>query len=106
MKGHSGSVYCVTYSEDGKFIVSASSDKTIRIWNADTGDCVYVIEGHTDGVSFVSFMPDGEHLVSASYDGTIRMWDFPPLQELIDQTRERFNDRQLTEEERKMYYLE
>lgn len=45
-------------------------------------------------------------IVSASYDNNVIIWDFPPLQELIDQTHERFKNRQLTLEERRMYYLE
>ena len=45
-------------------------------------------------------------IVSASEDKTVRIWYFPPLQELIDQTREHFKDRQLTPEERRQYYLE
>ena len=104
--GHTDPILCVRYSPDGKYIVSSSNDKTIRIWNAETGECIYIIEGHTEGVSFADFTFDGNHIVSASKDGTIRQWDFPPLQDLIDQTRERFKNRPLTEEERKMYYLE
>lgn len=44
--------------------------------------------------------------LSGSEDKTVRIWDFPPLQDLIDETRKRFKDRQLTPEERKKYYLE
>lgn len=62
--------------------------------------------GHTDFVNSASFSPDGRKIVSASWDKTIRIWEYPPLQELIDQTRERFKDRELTPEERRMYYLE
>ena len=65
-----------------------------------------MLEGHTDGVTFAAFTHDSRHIISASLDGTIRLWPFPPLQDLIDQTRERFKDRPLTPEERKMYYLE
>ena len=65
-----------------------------------------ILNGHTDMVESTAFSPDGKHIVSASFDRTIMIWEFPPLQELIDQTRERFKDRPLTAEERKMYYLE
>ena len=56
-----------------------------------------------------SLSPDGKKLIGVRNDGdksAIVIQDFPPLQDLIDQARERFKDRPLTEEERRMYYLE
>ena len=66
----------------------------------------FPLEGHTRNINSAAFSPDGKFIVSAANDGTIRIWDFPPLQELIDQTRKRFKDRQLTPEEKRKYYLE
>ena len=106
LEGHTNIVYSVSFSPDGKRIVSGSSDRTIRIWDATTGKELEILEGHTGGVSSVSFSPDGKLIVSNSYDRTIRIWDFPPLQELIDKTREQFKDYPLTPEERRKYYLE
>lgn len=105
LNGHLDRVNHAAFSPDGRLIASASSDNTIRIWEVASGSCVHILEGHTDDVTFVEFL-DNERLISASSDSTIRQWPFPPLQELIDQTRERFKDRPLTAEERKMYYLE
>lgn len=96
----------VEYSHDGRYIVSASFEKTITIWDAETGIDLLTLKGHTDVVNSAAFTPDDKHIISTSADGTIRIWPFPPLQELIDQTRERFKDRPLTPEERRMYYLE
>ena len=59
----------------GKRVVSASWDESIRIWDAETGKELNVLEGHTDGVNSASFSPDGKKIVSASYDRTIRIWD-------------------------------
>ena len=64
------------------------------------------MEGHTGPVTSASFSPDGKHIVSASGDHTIRIWDFPTLDQLIQETTERFKNRQLTPEERRQYYLE
>ena len=100
-------MHSVSFSPDGKRIVSASWDKTIRIWDAQTGHQIgQPLEGHIDYVQSASFSPDGKRIVSASWDHTIRIWEFPSLQELIDSVRERFKDYPLTPEERKKYYLE
>jgi WD40 repeat protein len=66
----------VTYSPDGRHIISGSHDKTIRIWNAETGSTVgKPLEGHTDAVRSVVYSPDGRHIISASFDQTIRIWN-------------------------------
>jgi len=66
----------VAFSPDGKRVVSGSSDKTIRIWDAQTRSPVLdPLEGHTDYVQSVAFSPDGKRVVSGSYDKTIRIWD-------------------------------
>ncbi len=69
-------VLAVAFSPDGKQIVSGSYDKTIRIWDATTGETVAgPLEGHTEGVHSVAYSPDGKHIVSGSYDKTIRIWN-------------------------------
>ena len=53
-------VTCAVYSPDGNYIVSGSEDKTIRIWNAATGQCVAgPFQGHTDYITSVAYSPDG-----------------------------------------------
>ena len=63
------------------------------------------MKGHYTDVNYASFTPDNNQIISISIDGMILFRDFLPLQELIDQTRERFKDYPLTPEERKRYYL-
>ena len=107
LRGHTNEVCSAAFSPDGKCIVSASWDNTIRIWDAQTGRQIGVpLEGHAEAVYSAVFSPDGKRIVSASNDYSIRIWDFPPLEDLIDSTRERFKNRQLTLEERRKYYLE
>ena len=76
LRGHTDDVYSAAFSPDGKRIVSASRDGTIRIWDAltgkQTGD---PLEGHTDYVYSAAFSPDGKRIVSTSRDKTIRIWD-------------------------------
>ncbi|MBQ2787165.1 MAG: PD40 domain-containing protein [Bacteroidaceae bacterium] len=107
LTGHTDCVESVAFSPDGKRIVSGSIDKTIRIWDVATGKQIgEPLIGHTYTVLSVAFSPDGKRIVSGSSDNTIRIWDFPSLQDLIDITRQRFKERQLTPEEKREYYLE
>ena len=76
MRGHMGNVYSAVFSPDGKRIVSASEDKSVRIWDVRLGvQLGNPIAGHKGGVRFATFSPDGKQIVSASGDGTIRIWD-------------------------------
>ncbi|KZP30747.1 WD40 repeat-like protein [Athelia psychrophila] len=86
--GHEGRVFSVAFSPDGSYIVSGSRDKTVRVWDAITGQIALPpLEGHKDGIYSVSFSPDGSKIVSGSYDKTVRVWDaitgqaaLPPLE--------------------------
>ena len=78
-KGHSKAVNSVSFSPDGKQIVSASGDKTLKVWDAQTGKETLTLEGHSDVVGSVRFSPDGKRIVSGSGDKTVRIWDISPL---------------------------
>ncbi|KIM25844.1 hypothetical protein M408DRAFT_73786, partial [Serendipita vermifera MAFF 305830] len=74
--GHEGAITCVSFSRDGRRIVSCSEDHTIRVWDAETGETIIPpLEGHDEMVNAVSFSPDGRRIVSCSDDRTIRVWD-------------------------------
>ncbi len=71
-----GDIYAVAFSPDGKRIVSGSGDKTIQLWNAQTGKPIgQPLRGHEEGVFAVAFSPNGTRIVTGSGDKTIRLWD-------------------------------
>jgi WD40 repeat protein len=68
-------VTSVAFAQDGSRVVSGSNDKTVRIWNATTGEVEAELKGHTGWVTSVAFTQDGSRVVSGSNDKTVRIWN-------------------------------
>uniref|UniRef100_UPI0039C62389 WD40 repeat domain-containing protein n=1 Tax=Nostoc sp. CCY 9925 TaxID=3103865 RepID=UPI0039C62389 len=75
LKGHQEQVYNASFSLDGKQIVTASFDKTARVWDSTTGKQLAQLKGHQEQVYNASFSLDGKQIVTASVDKTARVWD-------------------------------
>ena len=75
LTGHAGWVRGVTFSPDGALLATASTDKTARLWDPATGECVRTLTGHAAGLRGVAFSPDGRLLATASTGRTARLWD-------------------------------
>jgi DNA-binding ferritin-like protein (Dps family) len=74
LQGHSTSVNSAAFSSDGKGIVTASDDKTARVWEAETGKEVCALKEYRGGLG-VAFSPDGKRIVTASWPKTARVWE-------------------------------
>ena len=74
MTGDFAEVFSVAFSPDGTKIISDSLDGTIKIWDANTGECLETLEGHSKSVYSVAFSPDGTKIISGSDDDTIKIW--------------------------------
>ena len=71
---HTGNVFSVAFSPDGKTLASGSADGTVRLWDVETNTLKNTLR-HTDQVLSVSFSPDGSTLASGSADGMVRLWN-------------------------------
>src|SRR5262249_36565157 len=56
-------------------LASASDDRTVRVWDAESGRFLFALQGHTDAVVAVAISPDGKYLATASPDRSARLWD-------------------------------
>jgi WD40 repeat protein len=81
--GHTGIVYQAAVSKDGKRMVSAGSDRTIRVWDVNTGKQLHQITGHTGIIRSLAISPDGKRAVSGASDRTCRVWDLDNGKELF-----------------------
>jgi WD40 repeat protein/transcriptional regulator with XRE-family HTH domain len=83
LRSHTDAVNDVAYSPDGKRLITGSSDKTAKIWDAASGKELLTLSGHTDQVYGVAYSPDGTRVATASYDKTAKIWDATTGKELL-----------------------
>ena len=93
------------WSADESRILSWGTDNTVRVWDATSGAELLILRGHKGYVWAAGFSSDGARIVSGAADNSVRVtWIGRGKQELIATARERL-PRQLTEEERRRFYL-
>ena len=82
-KGHELAVIAVAVSPDSSFVATGSRDKSIKLWELQTGREVRSFLGHELSVTAVKFSPDGRMIISGSNDKTVRGWDVTTGKELF-----------------------
>ena len=75
LQGHTDQVNSVAFSPDGNQIVSGSDDRSVRVWDAKTGEQLMELQGHINRVISVAFSPKGNQIVSGSWDERVWVWD-------------------------------
>ncbi len=111
---HTLDILAITFSHDGKIIASIACDRQVKLWDAATGKYLmnlstipfYLLDGDDYTLERLLFSPDDRQIICSSIGGTTVVWAYPPLQQLIDETRRRYENRPLTTEERQQYYIE
>ncbi len=83
LEGHTGEVRAIAFSPDGQQILSGSYDRTLRLWDTDSGQLIHKLEGHTSSVLAIAFSPDGKQILSGGWDKTLRLWHNYSWQEAL-----------------------
>lgn len=84
MTGHQALINEVLFSPDGRMIASASFDKSIKLWDGNTGKFIASLRGHVNSVYQIAWSADSRLLVSGSADSTLKVWNIKTKKLLED----------------------
>ena len=106
LKGHDDAIYALEFTPDGKYVITGSFDKTLKMWDVKTGKTVRTFggpQGHKQMVLCLALSPDGQTMISGGLDKQLKVWNVPsssPLKTLTN--NEAINDIALTSDAKKV----
>eukprot|EP01016_Furgasonia_blochmanni_P001966 TRINITY_DN1077_c0_g1_i7.p1 TRINITY_DN1077_c0_g1~~TRINITY_DN1077_c0_g1_i7.p1 ORF type:complete len:683 (+),score=130.07 TRINITY_DN1077_c0_g1_i7:1-2049(+) len=71
---HNKDVNALNWSPDSKKLLTASADTSVKIWNAETGDCIRTLQGHSEIVTSAIWLPDSNKILSGGIDSCLNLW--------------------------------
>ncbi|MFN6541016.1 MAG: hypothetical protein RM021_032375 [Nostoc sp. EkiNYC01] len=86
LTGHTDLVKAVAVTPNGQQVISASDDKTLKVWNLATGESLFTLKGHSYWVNAVAVTPNGQQVISASRDNTLKVWNLATGESLFTLT--------------------
>jgi WD40 repeat protein len=89
LEGHTAAVRACAFSHDGSRLATASQDKTVRVWDVETGKCLFVFE-HIGRVYDVHFSLDSKKIISSSSFATCTLWDLEKAKPVDDEPERQF----------------
>ncbi len=89
LEGHTNSVFALSYSPDGKFLISGARDACLKFWNTSSYQLEAHVVAHLYAINYVSFREDGAFAVTCSMDKSLKIWDMTSrsLVKVIDKAR-------------------
>lgn len=82
-EGYTGLIVSIAYSSDAKRIVGGSTDGSLWVWDASSGEILQTLTGHSGRIKSVKLSPDGKRIASGSTDKTLRVWDVLSSKEML-----------------------
>jgi WD40 repeat protein len=81
---HKDTINALAISSDGQIAGSASRDKTIILWDMQSGLSLGKLEGHESNVACIRISPNDKYVITGSWDCTIRVWDIKLLNQIYE----------------------
>jgi WD40 repeat protein len=75
LKGHGKWIRALAVSPDGKVLVSASDDETVKFWDIESGRHFKTLRAHNGAVRGLAFSQDGRRLATAGWDRLVKLWE-------------------------------